>query len=165
MLGRGLAALSVSARVNCTCREPIEAGTTQGVRVLRPRWAAKYPHHARRAARRAAGAPPHKIRTLQLSILRSRSATSTPPLARVSAAQAPLGPPPITATRSFRLSASPSLAAWTRTDRLRPIWRPATARRCAEARWRGWAAVCILSCRVGTVSIRRRRVFSISEWY
>jgi hypothetical protein len=87
---------------------------------------------------------PAEIRTLQLSILRSRSDTSTPPLASVSAAQAPLGPPPITATRSLRLpSASPSFTAWTRTDRARPILRPPTARRDAEAR-RGWAVACIL---------------------
>mmetsp|Transcript_4970 Transcript_4970/g.18631 ORF Transcript_4970/g.18631 Transcript_4970/m.18631 type:complete len:305 (+) Transcript_4970:1084-1998(+) len=41
---------------------------------------------------------------LQLSILRSMRKVSQPPLARVSAAQAPAGPPPMTATRSLRPS-------------------------------------------------------------
>ena len=47
--------------------------------------------------------------TLQLSILRSIRYVSTPPLARVSAAQAPEGPPPTTATRRGLSSFSPSL--------------------------------------------------------
>lgn len=52
------------------------------------------------------------LRTLQLSILRSIRKVSTPPLARVSAAQAPEGPPPITATRSLRPSSdAPSRTA------------------------------------------------------
>ena len=46
-------------------------------------------------------APPHG---LQLSILRSTRKVSQPPLAKVSAAHAPAGPPPMTATRSLRPS-------------------------------------------------------------
>ena len=52
---------------------------------------------------------------LQLSILRSIRYVSTPPLASVSAAQAPDGPPPITATRSGRSSTVPSATADTDT--------------------------------------------------
>lgn len=44
-------------------------------------------------------APPHG---LQLSILRSIRNVSIPPLASVSAAAPPAGPPPITATRRLR---------------------------------------------------------------
>ena len=46
-------------------------------------------------------APPHG---LQLSIFLSTRKVSQPPLAKVSAAHAPAGPPPMTATRSLRPS-------------------------------------------------------------
>lgn len=49
--------------------------------------------------------------TLQLSSLRSMRVVSTPPLARVSAAHAPPGPPPMTATRRGLSSLAPSLTA------------------------------------------------------
>lgn len=65
-------------------------------------------HNIRRHARK-------QVRpTLQLSSLRSIKNVSTPPLASVSAVQAPDGPPPITATRSFLSSTAPSLMAHTR---------------------------------------------------
>eukprot|EP00955_Chlamydomonas_euryale_P109578 365942-Chlamydomonas_euryale.AAC.39 len=50
----------------------------------------------------------HVFLTLQLSSLRSNKKVSTPPSASVSAAHAPEGPPPMTATRSLRSSAVPS---------------------------------------------------------
>ena len=45
---------------------------------------------------------------LQLSILRSMRNVSQPPLASVSAAHAPAGPPPTTATRSLRPRGAPA---------------------------------------------------------
>ena len=65
----------------------------------------------------------HPAHTLQLSSLRSIRKASMPFLASVSAAQAPEGPPPITATRSLRPSSvAPFLiaAAMTTLAALRP---------------------------------------------
>lgn len=100
---------------------------------------------ARAAA--AAAAPPARRRTLQLSILRSIRVTSTPPLASVSAAQAPLGPPPITATRSFLPSGSawPSLIARTVTERVR------CTRAAPEARAMRWETCILLLLRLVVV--------------